>query len=106
VKPEFVQHGEREHLDEVREGMAMVEAYAREAAQRIGLSIASITWGSVGQVLSERVMTYPLRVTSGSVSQALEFPLQVLADYPGGHGYVKPTFHVDKLLEGIKKSIG
>jgi hypothetical protein len=95
-----------EHLDEIREGMAMIGADILEAAQRLGVEVTSITWGVDGQWLTEGVMTYPLRVTSGSVSQTVEFPLEVLADYPGGHGYVNPTFHIDKLLEAIKRSIG
>jgi hypothetical protein len=106
VKPEFVQHSQREFLDEVREGMAMIEAYVREAAQRLEIAVTSITWGAKGHWLTEGAMTYPLKVTSGSVSQTLEFPLQVLADYPGGHGYVKPTFHVDELLRAVKEALG
>ncbi len=101
---EFRQPEQEDFLDEVSEGMAMIRVYVGEAAQRLGIELTNISWGD-GESVNEGSITYPLTIASGSVSRTLEFPLQVLADYPGGRGYVKPTFHVDKMLRELQHAL-
>ena len=90
-----------EYLEQAKEGMALIEEYARDAAQRLGIVVTSITWGEA-RSLTAATATYPLRVMSGPVSETMEFPLEALADYPGGHGNHIPKANVDELLYTIK----
>jgi hypothetical protein len=94
--------GNDEYLEQAREGMARIETYARDAAQRLGIAVTSISWGE-GRSLTAATTTYPMRVTSGRISQTMEFPLEALADYPGGHGNAIPEANVDKLLHRVKE---
>ena len=94
-----------DYLERARKEMAQIEEYARDAAVRLGIPNATITWGE-GWPLSRAMKTYPMRVTSGEVSKTMEFLLNGLADYPGGHGNAVPKADVDKLLHAVMASLG
>jgi hypothetical protein len=92
-------------LERARKEMVKIEEYARDAALRLGIPNATMTWGE-GWPLSRAMKTYPMRVTAGEVSKTMEFLLDGLADYPGGRGNAIPKADVDKLLDAVMASLG
>jgi hypothetical protein len=88
-------------LRSAREEMVRIESYARDAALRLGIPDAIVTWGD-GWPLSRAVKIYPMRIESGEVSQAIDLTLDGLSDYPGRRPVVVCQADVDQLLEVVR----